>query len=227
MQPIELAPLPSWDGEATWRTFEDGSFHQYVHGVELQKSTDDLARYADLIEASQPDVVIETGTRRGGSALWFAQQGLQVITIDREPGAGTDGRKVDVHEQKHITWWSGHDSLDVQVAAAIQRQIKDGQRVMVSLDSDHHMAHVIGEISMWAPFVTRGCYLVIEDACFDMWPAERAQVGGYSIPKIGGPLGAIRRCLPYLERGGFWRDTAIEGLSSVSHSPVGWWRNGD
>lgn len=225
--PTELAPLPTWDSERTWKTFEDGTFHVEVHGVELQKDEWDLDRYADLIEVSQPDVIIETGTRRGGSALWFARMGLKVHTIDLEPSAGHEARLTGVQELERISWWSGSSSTDVQVAAAIQRLIEPGQRVMVTLDSDHHMPHVIGEISMWGDLVTPGCYLVIEDACFDMWPAERARVGGHEIPERGGPLGAIRRCEPWLQSAGFYRDESVEGLHAVSHSPVGWWRKDD
>lgn len=225
--PTELSPLPSWDSEATWKTFEEGTFHETINGVELQKCAWDLDRYLGLIEASQPDVVIETGTRRGGSALWFASNGLRVHSIDLEPGAGHDARTSGARELDHIQWWPGSTSVDPIVYRAVEGMLTSGQRVMVSLDSDHHTQHVMDEIAVWSSLVSPGCYLVVEDGCFDMWPAERARVGGYRIPEIGGPLGAIRRCAAGLQRYGFWRDESVEGLHPVSHSPVGWWRRGD
>jgi len=221
----ELAPLASWDSEATWATFENGDFHDYLGEVEIQKSGQDLERYMDLIETSQPDVVIETGTRRGGSALWFQQHGLKVITIDADPGAGSEARKQHGDNIPNIEWLTGWSSTDVRLVGEVMRHLQSGQRVMVSLDSDHHMAHVQSEINLWSAFVTPGCYMVIEDACFDMWPAERARVGGHLIPERGGPLGAIRREMPRLEKLGWRRDESVEGLYSISHSPVGWWRH--
>jgi cephalosporin hydroxylase len=223
----ELAPLPSWASEGTWQTFENDRFHQWVGPVELQKCQQDLDRYAELIEITQPDVVIETGTRRGGSALWFAQHGLKVITIDRDPDAGREAIQFGPKGIDDITWFAGYGSTDPQTILGVMQLIKPDQRVMVSLDSDHHMPHVIAEISLYADLVTPGCYLIIEDACFDMWPAERARVGGSEIPERGGPLGAIRRCQGWLEGNGFWRDIDLERRSVISHSPAGWWRRGD
>lgn len=222
----DLTPLPSWDSERTWATFTEGTFHQEVYGVECQKSADDLLRYEDLIEVSQPDIVIETGTRNGGSALWFADHGLQVITIDLIGGAGQDARRAKPDAE---IWYYGGNSSTQQpreVLDDIFARLKD-KRVMVSLDSDHHTPHVIDEIFLWSRFVTPGGYLVVEDACFDMWEADRGRVGGARIPELGGPLPAINECQAHLLNRGFWRDEALEGLTAVSHSPVGWWRRND
>jgi cephalosporin hydroxylase len=216
----ELAPLPSWDSEATWRTFETDDFHTEVRGVELQKCQPDLDRYRVLIEESQPDVVIEIGTRRGGSALWFAEQDLRVISVDRDPNAGEEARRVT--SKQRIDWLT-YNSVDARLGFELTARITQGERVMVSLDGDHHQDHVMGEITLWSPFVTPGCYLVVEDGCFDMWPADRARVGGAQIPERGGPLGAIRRMHPLLLANGFWRDEVLES-GPISHSPVGWWR---
>lgn len=223
----ELQPLDTWDSEATWRTFEEGAFRNWIGRVEIQKHQDDLDRYAELIEASQPDFVIETGTRRGGSALWFREQGLQVITIDIERTAGKEARKQEV--DSGIGWWQG-SSIDPEMTRHALERTR-GARVMVSLDSDHHTTHVQTEIALWAPLVSPGCYLVVEDCCFDMWPGTRGATGGRLIPKVGGPLDAVRKmglgqgltCPEPLKR--FWRDESLEGRTSISHSPCGWWRS--
>ena len=51
----------------------------------MQKLAEDLDRYAAVIAADHPDVVVECGTARGGSACWFASHGLDVVTIDVTP----------------------------------------------------------------------------------------------------------------------------------------------
>lgn len=220
----ELIPFPEWDSAKTWETFVSGDAIGEFWGVELQKSVDDLARYHELIEISQPDVIIETGTRDGGSALWFRHtENLEVISIDLAP------RAVLLPETEGIHWVTGSSSTQLRPdQLATIAEVVQGKRVMVSLDSDHHAPHVVDEIFLWRQFVTEGCYLVIEDACFDMWKerptTERARVGGARIPELGGPLVAINEAQAHLTNAGFWRDAALETLSPISHSPVGWWR---
>lgn len=221
-----LRPLASWDSEATWRTFEDGTFHDYIGKVELQKSEHDLTRYRDLIEVSQPDLIIETGTRAGGSALWFQDQGLSVITIDLSPQWATRGRPPVINPHGPEIVWMVANSIRPETLDDVRGLIR-GRRTMVSLDADHHSPHVQVEIALWSELVSPGCYLVVEDGCFDLWEPRRALVGGGKIPEVGGTLDALNKQQHVLKQRGFWRDEALEGLTAVSHSPVGWWRRGD
>jgi cephalosporin hydroxylase len=219
-----LNPLSSWDLGKTWGTFTSGTFHGEIAGVEVQKSDDDLDRYRELVEISQPDVVIETGTRAGGSALWFHKVlGLQVITIDIAPQWGIGQPP---YNGPGIEWISGLSSIRDAVVDRVLPLIS-GKRAMVSLDSDHHSSHVQAEMAIWGPLVTPGCYMVIEDACFDAFDEfgqpDWARVGGHKIPEIGGPLDALRKS--GIEHSSvWWRDEALEGLTDISHSPCGWWR---
>lgn len=220
-----IKPLSSWDSEATWATFETGDFRSWTRdNVEVQKHWSDLERYAQIVEMSQPDLIIETGTRSGGSACWFHQElDLQVISIDIAPQFNPT---VDPPiRSPHIKWIRG-SSISDRVIREVYELAK-GKRVMVSLDSDHVSPHVQAEIAVLGLLVSPGCYLVVEDGCFDMWPAQKAARGGTGIPTHGGPLHAIRTQLddPLGQSSGmFWRDEATEGISSISHSPCGWWR---
>lgn len=220
-----LTPLPGWDSNATWETFPNGTFHQNYMNLELQKTTDDLRRYAELVDISQPDLVIETGTRQGGSALFFHRElNLQVITIDIAPQFDRNG--MPPWNGGGITWFRGssiNSDLVSQVTPLLQ-----GKRVMVSLDSDHHSPHVQAEMAIWGGMVSPGCYLVIEDACFEQWEPERARIGGSRIPEIGGPQHAmITQGIGLGRASMFWRDEELENLTPISHSPMGWWRRAE
>jgi cephalosporin hydroxylase len=121
---------------------------------------------------------------------------------------------------KHTTFIIG-DSIDPTVMTRIRPLVAD-KRVMVSLDSAHDAMHVAREINAYAPLVTSGCYLVVEDGIFDLAPTDKGKAeGGAAIPEVGGPLRAIESILvnsPYWRR-----DTDIERVSPLSYYPAGWW----
>lgn len=228
-----MEPLSSWSSAGTWATFPRGDYRQDYRGVQLQKCEQDLERYRELIEVSQPDLVIETGSRDGGSALWFRDEmKLQVVSIDI---VKPDTTKLPGHDRftkyPGIEFLSGSSVAD-WVFETLLKLVR-GKRVMVSLDSDHHAPHVIQEIDRLAPLVSPGCYLVVEDACFDIWGRtgmpDEARVGGSRIPEVGGPLRAIEATLDSgaVAWSRFRRDESLEDLSRISHSPCGWWRRDD
>jgi cephalosporin hydroxylase len=177
----------------------------------MLKLAADLDRYERVIAQSQPEVLVETGTATGASAMWFASCGLDVITIDVTP--------VHLALGPRITCVTG-DSTHPAVVERVRRVVK-GQRSMVSLDSDHSAAHVTTEIALYGPMVSPGCYLVVEDGIFgyaDHALRARHGLGGM----IGSPLDAIR--LHLVDNPDWMRDAEVEGLYPVTHHPLGFWR---
>jgi cephalosporin hydroxylase len=182
-------------------------------GVPAMKGLEDLHRYERVIEATQPGLIIQTGTAVGGSAMWFARSwisyaGPHVVTID------IDGERIhpDVRTAARITVLEG-SSTDPGVIASVRSLASGYDKIMAVLDSDHSSAHVREEIGLYGPLVTAGCYLVVEDGLYDFAPDG---------PFYPGPLDAIQACLANDDR--FERDTAIEALERVSMYPAGWWR---
>lgn len=244
-----MGPVSTWSSIGTWATFPNQTFRNDYMGVQVQKCEQDLERYRELVDISQPDIVIETGSRDGGSALWFNQElDLQVVSIDIvRPNLD----KLPIRRNHAGIEFLVGSSISDWVFETLLKHIR-GKRVMVSLDSDHHSSHVQAEIARLGALVSKGCYLVVEDACFDVWAREgkldQARVGGSKIPEFGGPLDAIEKQLldPRTRRAfrpeqqidpieqipgqmsrHFWRDTELEGLTPISHSPCGWWRRND
>ena len=81
----------------------------YWRGIPIQKNPMDLIIYQELIVRIKPDIIIETGTKVGGSALFFAdlchlmRQG-EVMTIDIN--------KIDrLPQDNRITYLSYHDAI--------------------------------------------------------------------------------------------------------------------
>lgn len=178
----------------------------------MLKFTQDLDRYAQIIAATKPEVIVETGTRSGASACWFAEQGLDVITIDVNPGPLTHRR---------VTTMLG-DAKNPAVAAQVAELVA-GRRCMVSLDSDHSAPHVAREIELYGPLVSPGCYLVVEDTVFGYGESARVLQGLNDM--VGSPLDAV--AVKLVGSPDWSRDVAIERLHPVSSNPAGWWvRNG-
>jgi cephalosporin hydroxylase len=208
-------------------SFARGEHLQYVAGVRTWKLQDDLARYTAIIEATQPNVVVETGTRWGGSALFFAMLGVDVITVDVDAGRSAKARRTAPAELvDRITWLDGNAAEQGTVATVADIIAERGhERVMVSLDDLHTASHVMIELgqTMWPSLVTPGQYLVVEDAIFDYAPGRRfldeLALGDLA---AGGPLQAIEQ---YLAGDPAWsRDLSIEAYRPTSHHPAGWWR---
>ena len=171
--------------------------------ADIIKLDEDLARYRHVIEADRPEVVVECGTWEGGSARWFAEAGLDVITIDtvRYPKA-QGGSK--------ITWLTG-STADPEIAARV-RELVAGRRTMVVLDSDHSAAHVAAEIKLYAQLVSPGCHLVVEDGILTWMNNKWFQ---------GSPLDAVEELL--VPDPAFERDEATEAMYPTSMYPCGWW----
>lgn len=134
-------------------------------GVYVMKPPTDLWVYQELIYEIKPDLIIESGTCHGGSALFMRDvldkiypEG-KIITID----ISHDG----IQEQARVSgieFYLG-DSVADETIVYIKAYIAahNCQRVMVVLDSDHEEEHVSKELELYAPLVTVGSILIIED----------------------------------------------------------------
>lgn len=195
--------------------------NEHVQPDGMLKLPADLDRYRAIIEVTRPEVLVETGTRTGASARWFAEQGLAVITVDIDPGLNETLAEV-LEPYDSIDVFFG-DAADPAVAGPV-RDLVNGRRCMVVLDSDHSGPHVAKEIDLYGPLVTPGCYLVVEDGIFGYAPPVLSAQHGLG-DMVGSPLDAIAEKL--VDNPAWSRDVAVERLSPTTHHPAGWWvRNG-
>jgi cephalosporin hydroxylase len=177
-------------------------------GVPAEKNPMDLWTYQEIIHETAPDVLIEAGTADGGSAYYFATMfdlvgRGRVLTIDI-----ADSPKRKPHPR--ITYLRG-SSTAPEMVAKIRSLVAPGERVMVSLDSDHHAAHVARELKIYSDLVTPGCYLVVEDTNLNGHPV---------MPGSGlGPMEALREFLADDKR--FFSDHQREKFL-LSYFPDGW-----
>lgn len=209
-----MADLPVHvDVPESLATFARREHIQRCQGVKVLKLWNDLDRYDHIIKATRPEVVVETGSRHGGSALWFAERVPHVVSVDIEANRHRPQRD-------NITWVTG-DAADPGLLARVFALVKHS-RTMVSLDSDHTAPHVRLEIGLYGPLVSPGCYLVVEDTIFAHAPEQQLrELTLDPLIDFGTPLDAVEELL--VPDPGWERDEEIEALHPTSHHPAGWW----
>jgi len=151
-------------------------------GHNMIKWPADLFIYAELLHRNRPDVLIETGTYYGGSAMFFAHcmdligKGC-VVSIDINPGSRRP-------EHPRIIYLEGDSVALADLVREEIAQIGESLQVMASLDSDHRKDHVARELDVYKDIVTSGQYMVVEDTNLNGHPVH---------PEHGpGPWEAVR-----------------------------------
>ncbi len=148
-------------------------------GTQVLKCPLDLWVYQEMMNEIRPDVIIETGTEKGGSALFFASMmdllgKGKIITIDIV--------KKQRPSHKRITYLTG-SSTSPKIVNTVKRLVKNNKKIIVVLDSDHSKKHVLGELEIYSKFVPKGSYMVVEDTNINGHPV---------LPGLGpGPMEAV------------------------------------
>jgi cephalosporin hydroxylase/2-polyprenyl-3-methyl-5-hydroxy-6-metoxy-1,4-benzoquinol methylase len=128
-------------------------------GIPCLKCPMDLWCYQEIVFEVRPDLVIETGSFMGGSALYLAHL-FDILGSGRIVSIDVDPRPKPAHQR--ITFLHG-SSTAPGIVEQVVRMAGEAARVLVILDSDHAAAHVSRELELYAPLVTRDSYLIVED----------------------------------------------------------------
>ena len=179
-------------------------------GHPTEKCPMDMIVYQELLHLIRPELIIETGTRHGGSALFFAHLcdllgNGNIITIDIERPAAPP-----VHPR--ITYLTG-SSTAPEIFSQVQSAAAGKSPVFVILDSDHTMPHVLAEMRLYHALVTPSSFMVVEDT----------NVNGHPVPWEHGP-GPMEAIAEFSkENQDFEIDRSCEGHLLTMH-PNGWLR---
>jgi cephalosporin hydroxylase len=129
-------------------------------GTPAQKCPFDLWVYQELLHELRPEVIVECGTADGGSAMFLASicdllGAGEIVTIDV--------RELERPAHDRVTYLTG-SSTATEIVDAVRERVQGRSPVLVLLDSDHSRDHVLAEMRLYAPLVTPGSYLVVEDS---------------------------------------------------------------
>jgi len=162
-------------------------------GVPCWKLPFDAFVIQELIVKSKPEVIIETGTGKGGSAMFYASicelmNKGKVLTVDIDD-------RVPMEEVQKYRWadrvmWLSGNSVSPLTLEIIKEQVGESKNNMVILDSWHTKLHVYQEMLLYSKFVPVGGYMIVEDS----------HANGNPVPwkwKDEGPMGAIKQFMEY------------------------------
>src|SRR5258708_7417242 len=141
-------------GEAYVRWFHEANVWKNMqwHGIRTLKLPSDIWNYQEIIFEHRIEHVIETGTRHGGSALFFAETLAArnargpVVSIDIDDAS----RQLTSHDGIHFL--VGDSAASDVVARAL--------------------ALLLRELHAWVPALSKGDYLVVEDTIVNGHPVR-------------------------------------------------------
>lgn len=151
----------------------------------------DIVAMQELVWATRPDLIIETGIAHGGSLILSASM-LALLDMTDAIAAGkafdpARGRRkvlgVDIDIRAHnraaieahpmasyILMMQG-SSIDQAIVQQVHDFAKPFERILVCLDSNHTHDHVLAELEAYAQIVTRGSYCVVFDTVIEDIPS--------------------------------------------------------
>ena len=146
-------------------------------GLPIIQFPQDMVAIQEIIWRTKPDVIIETGIARGGSLILSASilqllngRGKVVgVDIDIRPH---NREAIEGHPLSHRINLIQGSAIDKNIVAQVKDHIEPGDKVMIILDSNHTHEHVLKELELYSPLVTRGCYLVVMDTVVDDMPDD-------------------------------------------------------
>jgi len=142
-------------------------------GFKVLQVPQDLQAMQEIIWEVKPDLIIETGVAFGGSLMFCAS----MLALLEVCGEIKDGRVIGVEINlfpensfkilshplsKYINIISG-SSVNKDIVKSIKYISNMKKRILVCLDSNHTHEHVLAELRAYAPLVSVGSYIIVND----------------------------------------------------------------
>ena len=135
----------------------------------------DMIAMQELIWEIKPDLIIETGVAHGGSIIYYASL-LNMIGNGTVLGIDIDIRShnrklIESHPMFNRIELIEGSSTSNQVYEVVKKMAESKKKILVCLDSNHTHDHVLKELELYAPLVSKDSYCVVFDTVVeDMGP---------------------------------------------------------
>lgn len=153
------------------------SYHFDWMGIPIIQFPQDLVALQEVIWASKPDSIIETGVAHGGSLLFYASlikaMGLESPVVGIDVDIREHNRELlDRHPLRSGIELIEGSSTAPQTLDQVRKALGSATNPVVVLDSNHEYSHVLQELELYSTFVKKGSYLVVLDTIIDDMPED-------------------------------------------------------
>lgn len=177
----------------------------------------------ELIWSVKPDLIIETGIAHGGGLVFYASM-LELI--------GGDGQVLGIEQHifpeiraeiehhrmcRRIAMLEGN-SVSKDIIEKVSEIARGKERVLVALDSNHTHEHVLAELELYSPFVTKDSYLVVFDTMVN--EVDEAHYANRPWGADNNPGTAVEAFLAKNSR--FEADESVSSKLQISSCPGGY-----
>lgn len=202
--------------------------HKYTYnfswmGRPIIQTPQDMVAMQEIIWRVKPDLIIETGIAHGGSLIYYASL-LEMIGGDGYVlGIDVDIREhnraeIEKHPMnKRIKMIQG-SSVDASTSDVVKQHAKGKRSVLVVLDSNHTHEHVLKELELYAPLVTKDNYVVVFDTLLEDMPDDLLKDRPWG--KGNNPKTAVWEWMK--TNAGFEIDKSIEHKLLITVAPDGY-----
>ena len=149
-------------------------------GLPIIQYPQDIVAMQELVWSIKPDLIIETGIARGGSAIFYASllelnalaggpADAEIVAVDIDIRAH-NRKAIEAHPfSRRLTMIEG-SSTDAKTIAQVTDRAQGKSRVLVCLDSHHGHDHVMAELKAYSPLASLGSYVVVFDTLVEDLP---------------------------------------------------------
>jgi cephalosporin hydroxylase len=197
--------------------YQYGYFWRFM-GLPIIQMPEDIVLTQEILWELKPNIVIEAGVAWGGSLLMYAafQEigkkgktfGIDLVTPDHNKAA-----IMNSPVSHRITLIEG-SSTDLQVFNQITQEVKQDDRILLVLDSNHTESHVLEELKLWTPLLKKGDVLIVSDTIVEDIPIQTHR------PRPWGPGNnpktALLKFLETTDRFSYDNDYSLRALNSFN-----------
>jgi cephalosporin hydroxylase len=216
------------------RKFDYQYMFQWL-GLPIIQDPQDVCAISEIVWTYKPDAIVETGIARGGSlvlsASILAALGYSEFLLGNKPvtrkvvGVDIDIRPhnreaIETHALAPMIGLVQGSSINPIIVDQVSKLVEGKKKIMVVLDSHHTRDHVLEELRLYSPFVSKNSALIVMDTGIEFAPEESFNVARPWGPG-NSPLTAVNDFLASKAGADFYKDQSVEKRHLLTCAPQG------
>ncbi len=147
-------------------------------GEPILQLPQDMFAMQEIIFKIRPEYIIEVGVAWGGSLLFYstlmeAIGGKKIIGIDIFIPEDLRKRILSHGKLSKRIKLINASSIEEKTVEKISKIINGSKKVLVVLDSYHTHEHVIKELNLYSPLISKGGYIICSDTIIEDMPTQK------------------------------------------------------